>query len=65
MHLVVLYYLTCMALVVTAKYHAISNYSGTPPPIGNRAPLTFEKGDVIDVLNDDGDFFEVSSLLFL
>jgi len=54
-----------MALVVTAKYHAISNYSGTPPPIGNRAPLTFEKGDVIDVLNDDGDFFEVSSLLFL
>jgi guanine nucleotide exchange factor VAV len=40
------------------KVHAISNYAGIPPPIGNRPPLLFEKGDAIDLYNDDGDFWE-------
>jgi len=52
-----------VALIVPGKYYAISDYNGTPPPIGNRTPLTFDKGSVIDVYSDDGDFFEVSSLM--
>ena len=50
-------------LIVVGKYYAISNYDGIPPPIGNRTPLTFETGNAIEVYTDDGDFFEVGSVI--
>jgi len=53
-----------MYLTVAGKFCAISNYEGIPPPIGNQTPLTFEKGSIIDVYADDGDFFEVLNVMF-
>lgn len=54
-----------VALIVAGKFCAVSNYDGVPPPVGNRMALTFEKGSVIDVIADDGDFYEVSSARLL
>jgi guanine nucleotide exchange factor VAV len=44
--------------ISTGRMYAISNYDGTPPPIGNRPPLLFEKNDVIEIYSEDGDFYE-------
>ena len=49
------------ALIVAGKFCAVSNYDGVPPPIGSRTVLTFEKGSIIEVIKDEGDFYEVSS----
>jgi len=49
-------------LFVAGKYRAVANYIGVPAPPGHRPVLTFEKGSVIDVYRDDGDFCEVSSV---
>jgi len=48
-------------LIVAGKFHAVSNYDGVPPPIGSRTVLTFEKGSIIDVIKEEGDFYEVSN----
>ena len=48
-------------MIVAGKFHAVYDYDGVPPPIGNRTVLTFEKGNVIDVIREDGDFYEVSN----
>ena len=48
-------------MIVAGKFCAIANYSGVPPPIGNQAALYFEKGSIIDVTKEEGDFYEVSS----
>lgn len=48
-------------MIVAGKFHAVSNYDGVPPPIGSRTVLTFEKGSIIDVIKEEGDFYEVSN----